>query len=220
MFKYLTIAIFLTLGISGCSAQNKLSNFLPSGHVLFEKYKGDLNKDGKEDCIIITKQTDKKNIVVNRFGNKVDRNRRGIIVLFKTKNGYSLALKNPDCFSSENEDGGVYFPPELWIDIENGNLIVHYGHGRYGFWKYTFRYNKKDFELIGYYQSDNRGPITQRITSINFITKKKQIKVNTNNNAKMDGKEVFKETWTEVEINKLITLSEIKDFYKLYMSIY
>lgn len=141
-------------------------------------------------------------------------------MLFKNKEGYSLADKNLDCFSSENEDGGVYFPPELSINVENGDLIVHYGHGRYGFWKYTFRYNKNRFELIGYDQSDNRGSVIQRITSINFITKKKQIKINTYSNAEMDGEEIFKETWKGIKINKLITLSEIKDFGELDMSIY
>ena len=53
-------------------------------------------------------------------------------MLFKVNEDYVLATKNYDCFSSENEDGGVYFAPELDISIEKGNLYVHYGHGRYG----------------------------------------------------------------------------------------
>ena len=40
------------------------------------------------------------------------------------KSGYQLTDRNYDCFSSENEDGGVYYPPELWIEFEKGNLIV------------------------------------------------------------------------------------------------
>ena len=221
MSKYLKIVICLALGIITCDAQNKnISDFLPEGSVLFKKYNGDLNKDGKEDCIIITKKTNKDNIVMNHYDEKVDRNRRGIIVLFKNEDGYELADKNYDCFSSENEDGGVYYPPELWIETERGNLIIHYAHGRYGAWRYTFRHNKNDFELIGYDRSDNRGPVTQRKTSINFITKRKQLKVNTNSNASTDGEEIFKETWEKIELKKLITLSEIKDFDELDMSIY
>ena len=31
--------------------------------------------------------------------------------------------------SSENEDGGVCFAPELWLEIKNNVLDVHYAHG-------------------------------------------------------------------------------------------
>jgi len=221
MSKYLKLIIYFILGIITCDAQNKnLSDFLPEGHVVFKKYNGDLNKDGKEDCIIITKKTNENNIVMNHYDEKVDRNRRAIIVLFKNEDGYELADKNYDCFSSENEDGGVYYPTELWIETKKGNLIIHYAHGRHGVWSYTFRYNKNNFELIGYDQSDNRGPVTKRKTSINFITKRKQIKVNTNSKAYTDGEEIFKETWDKIELKKLITLSGIKDFDELDMSIY
>ena len=221
MSKYLQLIICFVLGIITCEAQNKtLSDFVPEGHILFEKYNGGLSINGKEVSIIITKKTNANNIVMNHYDKKVDRNRRGIIILFKNEGGYELAAKNHDCFSSENEDGGVYYPPELWIETKRGNLIIHYAHGRYGVWSYTFRYNKNDFELIGYDQRDSRGPVTKRKTSINFLTKRKQLKVNTNSNAYTDGEEIYKETWEKIELKKLITLSEIKDFDKLNMSMY
>jgi hypothetical protein len=111
---------------------------LPKDYFIFEKYFGDLNKDGENDCVLIIKDSDEKNIVINRFDERVDRNRRGIIILLKDGNNYKIATKNYDCFTSENEDGGVYFPPELCIDFKRGNLIIHYAHGRYGYWNYTF----------------------------------------------------------------------------------
>lgn len=203
MSKHLQLITCFVLGIITCEAQNKpFSEFVPEGSVVFEKYNGDLNKDGIEDCIIITKKTNANNIVMNDYDEKVDRNRRGIVVLFK------------------NEEGGVYYPPELDIETKKGNLIVHYLHGRYGFWSYTFRYHKNDFELIGYDRSDNWGSVTQLKTSVNFLSKRKQLKVNTNNNATTDDEEIFKETWEEIEIKKLLNLSEIKDFDELNMSIY
>ena len=208
---------FFLLTVLGCKAQDKEpSDFIPKGYALFEKYFGDLNKDGLDDCVLIIKKTDTTNIVTNRFDKKVDRNRRGIVVLFKKEKGYELADKNYSCFSSENEDGGVYFPPELWIKIENEKLYIHYGHGRYGYWKYTFRYQNSNFELIGYDSSSNRGPVTNTETSINFLTKKKLIKENTNENAE-GGDETFKETWNKIKIENLIKLSEIKDFDELDM---
>ena len=217
MNKILKILVFFLLINFSCKAQDKEpSDFIPKGYAEFEKYIGDLNKDGLKDCVLIIKKTDTANVVTNRFDKKVDRNRRGIVVLFKKEKGYKLADKNYNCFSSENEEGGVYFPPELWIKIENEKLYIHYGHSRYGYWEYTFRYQNSNFELIGYDSSSNRGPITMTETSINFLTKRKLVRENTNENAE-DKDEMFNETWNNIEIDNLIKLSEIKDFDELDM---
>lgn len=217
MKKIILILPIFLLTILSCKAQNNQpSDFIPKGYAEFEKYFGDLNKDGLEDCVLIIKKSDTANIVTNRFDKKVDRNRRGIVVLFKNEKGYELTDKNYNCFSSENEDGGVYFPPELWVKIENEKLYIHYGHGRYGYWEYTFRYQNSNFELIGYDSSSNRGPITMTETSINFLTKRKLVKENTNENAD-GGDEIFKETWNNIEIDNLIKLSEVEDIDELDM---
>ena len=217
MKKYLVIVKVMFFVNYNCKAQNKKSeDFIPNGYVLYEKFFGDLNKDGQEDCILIVKGTNKDNIVINRFNEKVDRNRRGIIILFKNQEYYQLVTKNYDCFYSENEDGGVYFAPELLIKVERGNLIIHYAHGRYGFWSYTFRYQDSNFKLIGYDSSSNFGPIVNSETSINFLTKKKLVRENTNLDAD-GGDEVFKDTWSKILIKKLLLLSEIKDFEDLEM---
>lgn len=195
----------------------KPTDFLPKGYVVFEKINGNLNKDSLEDCILIIKGTDTSKNVKDEYRGNLDRNRRGIIVLINKKDFYELAVKNYDCFSSENEDGGAYYAPELSIEIKKGNLYVQYAHGRYGYWNYTFRFQHSDFELIGY-QESNGGVIIDSETSINFLTKKKQEKVNTNKNAQ-GGDEVFKKTMKNINVNKLIKLSEIKDFDELNMSV-
>ena len=198
--------------------KQNLSDFLPKGYVIFEKINGDLNKDGLEDCVLVIKATNKSKIITDRYGKKIDRNRRGIIVLFSKKKHYELVMKNNDCFSSENEDGGGYFAPELSVEIKKGNLYAHYGHGRYGYWQYIFRCQNSDFELIGY-DASNGGAVIESETSINFLTKKKQEKVNTNKNAQ-GGDEVFKETWRNIKVNRKIKLSEIKDFDELDMDVF
>lgn len=220
--KKLLIVLIISLTTTTFGQKERKKNptdFVPKEYVVFEEINGDLNKDGIEDCILVIKGTKKNQIITDWYGNRVDRNRRGIIVLFNKNNFYELAVKNYDCFSSENEDGGVYFAPELSIEIEKGNLHIDYWHGRYGYWKYTFRFQNSDFELIGYDESQNRGPIINSMMSINFLSKKKQTKVNTNENAE-GSDEVFKETWKSININKLLKLSEIKDFNKLYLPIY
>jgi len=190
------------------------SDFIPESFKIFEQIDGDLNKDGLQDRVIIIKGTSKDSIVEVDNQGKVDRNRRGLIVLFKHKKGYSLACKNYNCFSSENEDGGVYMPPELWLYIKRGNLYVHYAHGRYGYCRYVFGYKKSDFALIGYDSSDNNGPIVNSETSINFLTEKKRKRVNTNDEAE-GGDEVFEETWEDIYVEDPLLLSEIKDFDSL-----
>lgn len=189
-------------------------DFIPKGFVVYSEFFGDLNKDGIDDCVLIIKDTKPENIVINRFETEVDRNRRGIIVLFKKDKGYELATKNYDCFSSENEDGGVYMPPDLDIRLEKGNLILHYAHGRYGYWAYIFRHQNNDFELIGYDYSENFGPVTQSFTSINFLTKKKLVKTNINPQGDVDD-EVLESKWHTIKVDKLIKLSEIDDFDEL-----
>lgn len=194
-------------------------DFLPLGYTIFEKIFGDLNKDGVEDCVLMIKGTDINKIITDENHGRLDRNRRGVIVLFNMNGRYELVVGNYDCFSSESEDGGVYYAPELSIEINKGNLYVHYAHGRYGYWKYTFRFQNSGFELIGYDQSENRGPLVEKQTSINFLSKKKQEKVNINENA-TGGDEVFKETWKNITISRLIRLTEIKDFDELDMHVY
>ncbi len=195
-----------------------LSNFLTNDQILFDTVYGDLNKDGIDDNVLITKGTDEEFIVTNRFDEVVDRNRRGIIILLKKNSTYEVALRNDSCFSSENEDGGIYFPPQLSLSIDNGNLYVKYGHGRYGLWQYSFKYQNSDFELIGY-DSSYGGAVIESEISINFLTKKKLNRVNTNANAQGDD-EIYEETWEDIEIKELIKLSEIKDFDELNMSNY
>lgn len=211
MKKHKLIVLMLLLGNFISQAQaNTIEDFIPKGYVLYEKVFGDLNKDKQKDCILIVKGTYKENIVTNRFDEVVDRNRRGIIILFKNENGYQKVTENLHCFSSENEDGGVYFAPELFFEVKKGNLLIHYAHGRYGAWKYTFRYQDSKFKLIGF---DNTygGVVIRNETSINFLTKKKLFRENINEDAD-GGDEVFKETWSKIEISKLLILSEIKDF--------
>ena len=207
------MTILTTLVFGQVEQKQTPTDFLPKGFVVFEIIKGDLNNDGLEDCVLIIKGTDKNQIITDEYRGQLDRNRRGIVVLFNKKNHYELVIKKDDCFSSENEDGGVYFAPELSIAIEKGNLYILYNHGRYGFWKYTFRYQNSDFELIGYdcgYRSDfTYEEITFNELSFNFLSKKKLIKTV----IAIDENGIkYKETWKNIMANKLIKLSEIKDF--------
>jgi hypothetical protein len=215
--KTLAFIVFLAIGTNALGqvtpkTAKSPTEFVPAGYVVFEKVQGDLNKDNQVDYVLIIKGTDKANFVKDEYRGELDRNRRGIIIALKNNDRYELALENRDCFSSENEDGGVYFSPELDVSIKKGNLLVHYAHGRYGYWTYNFRYQNSDFELIGYDSDQSRGPITERSVSINLMTKKMLIKENVNQDAEIGGDEKFKETWKKFALSKPIKLRDIADF--------
>ena len=210
LFSTFSLALISVIAFGQPVLKQNANDFIPQGFVLSGTSIGDLNKDGIDDKVLLVKGTDKGAFEKNEFGEMVDRNRRGLVVLFKKGEQYELVLKNTNCFSSENEDGGAYYAPELSLEINKGNLYVHYAHGRYGYWKYTFRYRNSDFYLIGYDSSEG-GEVVEKETSINFLSKKKQEKVNTNESAE-GGDEEFKETWTNITVNKLLKLRDIKDF--------
>ena len=209
--------LFLIFGSNLGYSQNKQPiDFVPEGYVIFEEIQGDLDKDGIPEIVLIIKATDQNKIINDEHHDHVDRNRRGIIVLKGQQDKFELITKNYDCFSSENEDGGVYFPPDMQVQIENGILYIYYSHGRYGFWKYTFRHKTSDFELIGFDSSQNDGPIVNKEISLNFLTKKKLEVNNINEHTEDSGDEIFEETWSNIEVKDLIKLSEIEDFDDLF----
>jgi hypothetical protein len=213
-FLGIVFLFFISLTSSSQVKPNlNIRQYLPVGYVIFDSIYGDLNNDQIEDCILIIKGTDSANLIDDDIRGKLDRNRRGIIVLFNKNNQYEIVSKNYQCFSSENEDGGVYYPPELSIEIKKNKMYVHYEHGRYGYWQYVFRYQQNDFHLIGFDEGSG-GPIAEREVSINYLTKKMQEKVNVNKRAK-GGDEIFKETWKSITVTKLTKLSEVEDFDQL-----
>jgi len=218
LFSTFSLVLIAAIAFGQPVLKQNANDFIPKGFVLSSTSIGDLNKDGLDDKVLLVKGTDKGRFELNESGERVDLNRRGLIVLFKKGDQYELVLKNANCFSSENEDGGVYYAPELSLEIDKGNLYIHYAHGRYGYWKYTFRYSNSDFYLIGYDNVDG-GAVTESETSINFLSKKKQVKVNTNENAQ-GGDEVFKETWTNITVTKLLKLREFQDFDNVNFGIY
>ncbi len=188
--------------------------FIPNGYELFSRTEGDLNKDGKPDVVLMIKGTDKSKWVDDEYRGRLDRNRRGLIILFKRDGGYELIAENDECFSSENEDGGVYYAPELSLEINKNTLVLHYAHGRYGYWQYIFRYQNNDFELIGYYGSSNRGPIVLYITDVNFSTRTCVYKENINADDD-EAEEEFKVKTIKFKRKNLIKLTEITDFDEL-----
>ena len=102
-----------------------------------------------------------------------DLGRRGFVVLFRYKSGeYYKAVDDYYCLDSGEEDGGVYFPPECSIYLdEDGKLTIAYGHGRYGGWGCSFRYIDGEFKYIIAESSESRSWIADDLSTsyINYI---------------------------------------------------
>ena len=154
--------------------------FIPDGYVLFSGCEGDLNKDGKPDVVLMIKGTEESKWVDHEYRGRLDRNRRGLVILFKRDGGYELIAENDECFSSENEDGGIYDAPELELYIIKNTLHIYFAHGRYGCWNYIFRYQNNDFELIGYNHNRCIRCVTYYNLDINFSTRTRVYEENLN----------------------------------------
>lgn len=192
---------------------SRYKSYIPRSYRLTEVITGDLNKDRKTDVVLIVKATDPAKWVNDEYQGKLDRNRRGIIVLVNENGQYKKIIQNLSCFSSEYEDGGVYYAPELLLSVEQGLLNVHYAHGRYGYWRYRFQLKEYDLQLVGYDNSDNFGPYINSQTSINYLTQRKLVRENINKN-RDDDIPKFKETWYKMN-QAPVYLSKIKDFDRL-----
>ncbi|WP_159657879.1 hypothetical protein [Vibrio atypicus] len=183
---------------------------VPNGHTIIEAIHGDLNGDRRDDIVLMIQGTDQNKIVTDELRGRLDLNRRGIIVALRGNDKYDVVVENDNCFFSDDEDGGVYMVPDILMSITKGNLYIDFLHGRYGYWRYNFRYQDSDLELIGYDASYNRGPRVEVVTSINYLTKKMLTKENINELD--DDDPIFKEKWSTFVLEHRFKLSQISDF--------
>ena len=217
MTHYLRIFLIVVL-VASCrptKLQHKNAlQFIPENYVLYQKLNADLNYDGILDCILIIKNTNPEYIVVNSFDKTVDRNRRGILILFKNKKGYQLIDKNINCFYSENEEGYGYYAPQLTLEVDKGDIIFNFEHGKYGNWNYRFRRFNTSYQLIRYENTSSNGPKINSEVTVDFLAKQKKIKTNINEDDEGNNP-IFKETITNFNIDQLVQLSTIKTFENL-----
>jgi uncharacterized protein (TIGR02145 family) len=185
----------------------KNNDLVPPGYTVHAEIKGDLNKDGLEDIVLIV-------------DGDSEGSRSGIIVAFNTGKHYDVAMENRDCFSYEDIGFGKFSSPNrMSVSIKKDVLVIDYSDGcadTYLRETYKFRYQNVGFELIGYdviaeeYLSGEDRPIILKTTSVNLLSKKMQTKTNkTSSNRKT----AFDEVWNDITIKEPITLQNIKTFY-------
>ncbi|GEA51165.1 hypothetical protein VIN01S_19690 [Vibrio inusitatus NBRC 102082] len=224
--KFIFIFTLLSLSAFNTYAENikyeHISDVVPDKYKISRLIVGDLTSDGNDEVILLIKMTDPKFNVVNNYGETVDRNKRGLIILKDSGYDYSIISENLDCFESENEDGGIYAPPEMSIESKNGHLYVHYSQGRYGWDEFNFRYKGGFFYLIGYESAEGVNGIIQRKESMNFLTMRKQTltlddKFDVFSDEGVEPEtSLYDEKWETMSFSGLIKLRDISSLTSIY----
>jgi hypothetical protein len=220
-----TIGFFATaqnnsprINTSGKSSQD----FLPTGWKLIDSAQGDLNKDSLPDRVLIIENTDERNFVKNNGmgGDTLNANPRILLILFKDKNAdtYRLIAQNNAFIPPPNDTVSPCLSDPIaeteTITIKNCVLGLHFQYWlSCGSWftsnhDYLFRYQNKQFELIGFNSMEfHRSSGEMSEYSINFSTKKL---------AHTEGGNMFEETatkpkttWKKFTMLKLLSLESM-----------
>lgn len=221
-FLLLTISCFVISQEIPKNGKN-ISAFVPDKWKILAQAEGDLNKDKKSDVVLIIEDTNPENIYKNEsLGNpELNLNPRYLLILFKTEKGYKLQEINKTFLPSESDIESPCLADPLMdggIEIKNGALLLSINYWMScGSWYtgtdiYTFRYQKNEFELIGFDSSEfHRASGEMNATSINFSTKKMSITSGGNMFGEdVDGNEMDSEEKTEWKTFKLDKLQNLK----------
>ncbi|MDR6458806.1 hypothetical protein J2786_001913 [Chryseobacterium vietnamense] len=145
-------SFLLVLSVSSLSAQ-KLKNFsVPKGYTQIAEAKGDLDKDGKDETVLIFNTNIKASDEQNPEG--TSDYKRVFYILKKENNGLKVWKENSEIIFSS---GFGFYPSDntLTIDIKNNCLIIEqlfFTNSRHTQqYKHTFRFQNGDFYLIGLY---------------------------------------------------------------------
>jgi len=176
---------------------------VPTGYKIIQEDKGDLNKDDLEDYIFV-------------IAEKQDESRRGIVIAFNNGEHYENILESRNIFSYDKDV--VSYVPELKIVIKKGVFDIKVWERCGGGmvcreYKYRFRYQNSDFELIGYdyteYGVHSGGIGILGKISVNLLSNKIQTKVN---KAEDGSSDEFNETWNDIVIREPIKLRRMVSF--------
>ncbi len=162
-----------------------VGGFVPRGWVVESTSRGDLNKDGVPDLLLVLRQADPGNVVANDPASPgtegLDTNPRILVVAFaRSAGGFTRILANHDFIP--RHDSPTLDDPFASAAIVKGTLRVglHFWANA-GSWStsdstFTFRYQDGAFRLIGYDDvSSARNTGKTQIVSINFLTRKARI---------------------------------------------
>lgn len=191
----------------------RFSDFVPKGWTLLDSAKGDLNKDGNDDLAIVLQYGDSVSVVQTDDGytDTVITQPRILLLAF-----YNTPAKRYQLTEQSNTFILTHFNPNMQdpfqeVSISKGVLTIAFNiFMNAGGWgmntnRYKFRYQNKQFELIGAdYSYVNRGTGEAEDRSFNFLTKK--VKISTGNISS----DLKKTKWRTIQLSQLKTFNTFK----------
>ena len=186
--RYLLLLAFLAAP-SFAASSDPFAQWVPSGWKVIAKDEGDLNRDGIDDVVLVTEETNPANFKKKPEGSLgpdiLNLNPRRLIILLRSSSGLNETLRRDDLLPSENaEDMGCLDDPLAngGVSIARGNLVIELQDSRscgsYGVVKekFTFRNQGTRFQLIGYDRNESSRSTGERSEySTNYVTGKKKI---------------------------------------------
>jgi len=134
------------------SLSQDFRSFIPNDYDTLDDgvARGDLNKDGKEDIVIVVGSKWEQDENWSEKASDSNVAPRLLIILFGTDSGYVQIVKNDKAILCK-DCGGIFGDPFAGIEINKNVLSInHYGGSNWR-WGYThkFRFQDKEFFLIG-----------------------------------------------------------------------
>ena len=188
-------------------------DFIPAGWTVLDSAFGDLNKDGVKDAAIILQHKDSVSLV-NSSEDNVMTQPRILLLILKNRADNKLSLIEQSNSFILKHDNSIMDDPYQGILIDKGILKIDF-HLFYnmGSWystssTYKFRYDGKEFKLIGAdYSTIHRATLDYEDYSYNFLTKKRSY---SKGNDQSDTK---KTTLKTLALTSLKTLKTFKEPY-------
>jgi hypothetical protein len=180
------------------------SKWVPNNWKLSDLEKGDLNRDGIDDVVLVIEERNPDNFKANNGSGPsiLNLNPRRLIVLLGSQNGFKELIRRDALLPSEHvEDMGCLADPLAngGVAIERGNLTINLQDwrscGSYGVVdeKFTFRLHGTRFQLIGYDRSESSRSTGERSEySTNYLTGKIKISTGLNDFSNVKAKVTWK----------------------------
>lgn len=166
-------SFLIVLAVSGLSAQ-KLKNFsVPKGYTQIAEAKGDLDKDGKDETVLVFNTNIKASHEQNPEG--TSDYKRVFYILKNENSSLKVWKENSDIIFSS---GFGFYPSDntLEVSIKNNSLQIgqtFFTNSRHTQkYKHTFRFQNGDFYLIGLYDHFEDTCDFSFTNEINFSTGK------------------------------------------------
>ncbi|WP_196888619.1 hypothetical protein [Aureivirga sp. CE67] len=131
---------------------------------ILKEVKGDLNKDEKEDVVLVLESKD--SILEKRYNQDPRKIQGRILAVLLNKDGEQKVVVQNNEFLLRGDEGGMFIGIEPELKIANNNLHVAYEFTRSSI-EYEFKHKNEDFEIL-YFRSSGMSGGEYETTEVDF----------------------------------------------------